>query len=277
LSTHAHPRHPRGVTIPDELVRRLAGAKSMTVLTGAGVSAESGVPTFRDAQTGLWAQYRPEELATPRAFRRNPRLVWEWYAWRRKLVANAKPNPAHLALAELERLLPRFQLITQNVDGLHQRAGSQRVIELHGNIMRTRCYDEGTVVYRWEDTGDIPPKCPNCGGRLRPDVVWFEEALPETEMELATRASTTCDVFCSVGTSTVVHPAASLPFEALDSGATVVEINLQPTPFTARAHFALAGAAGLVLPELLASVRSRFRISLSELPAGQKPSQCRRS
>jgi NAD-dependent deacetylase len=131
---------------PPDLIRQLAAAKRVTVLTGAGVSAESGVPTFRDAQTGLWATFSPEDLATPRAFRRNPRLVWEWYAWRRQLVADAKPNPAHLALAEMETLFPHFQLITQNVDGLHQRAGSRKVIELHGNITRTKCFDEGTVV-----------------------------------------------------------------------------------------------------------------------------------
>jgi len=241
------------MTIPAELIRRIAAAKRVTVLTGAGVSAESGVPTFRDAQTGLWAKYRPEDLATPSAFRRNPRLVWEWYDWRRKLVAVAKPNPAHVALAEMENLFPHFHLVTQNVDGLHQRAGSRNVIELHGNITRTKCFDEDTIISTWAHTGDIPPKCPNCGGLLRPDVVWFEEPMPEAEMELAVRASMTCDVFLSIGTSTVVYPAASLPFQALRSGATIVEINPQPTPFTDQAHFVLAGAAGAVLPELLAS------------------------
>jgi NAD-dependent deacetylase len=241
--------------IPSELIRRISAAKSITVLTGAGVSAESGVPTFRDAQTGLWAKYRAEDLATPSAFRRDPRLVWEWYDWRRELVANAQPNPAHHALAEMEKLFAQFHLITQNVDGLHQRAGSQNVIELHGNITRTKCFDEGTVVSTWADTGDVPPKCPNCGGLLRPDVVWFEEPMPELEIGLAMRASMTCEVFLSIGTSTVVYPAASLPFEALRSGATVVEINPQPTPFTDQAHFALAGAAGAALPALLASLK----------------------
>jgi NAD-dependent deacetylase len=244
------------MTIPAELIQKLVAAKSVTVLTGAGVSAESGVPTFRDAQTGLWAKYSPEELATPRAFRRNPRLVWEWYESRRKLVADAKPNPAHLALAAMEKFFPQFHLITQNVDGLHQRAGSRNVIELHGNITRTKCFDEGTIVSIWKDTGDVPPKCPNCGGLLRPDVVWFEEPMPEAEMELAATASTTCDVFFSIGTSTVVYPAAALPSEALASGATVVEINPQPTPFTAQAHFAFAGAAGVVLPELVKALNA---------------------
>ena len=242
------------MTIPAELIQQLVKATHVAVLTGAGVSAESGVPTFRDAQTGLWAKYSPEELATPRAFRRNPRLVWEWYEWRRKLVANAKPNPAHLALAAMEKRFEQFHLITQNVDGLHQRAGSTAVIELHGNITRTKCFDEDTVVLNWPDTGDVPPKCPNCGGLLRPDVVWFEEAMPETEMNLATQASTNCDVFLSIGTSTVVYPAASLPFEALRSGAIVVEINPQSTSLTSHAHYVLQGKAGEMVPLLLAAL-----------------------
>lgn len=239
------------MSIPAELVDRLRAAKRVTILTGAGVSAESGVPTFRDAQTGLWAKYRAEDLATPNAFRRNPRLVWEWYEWRRKLVSDARPNQGHFALAEMEKLFPDFQLITQNVDGLHQRAGSQRVIELHGNITRTKCFDEGTIVQKWETTLDVPPRCPTCGGLLRPDVVWFEEPLPELELEKANRATANCECFLSIGTSTVVYPAASLPFEALRSGALVVEINPQPTPFTEHAHFVLDGKAGAVLPKLL--------------------------
>lgn len=224
------------------------------MLTGAGVSAESGVPTFRDAQAGLWAKFKPEDLATPTAFRRNPKLVWEWYAWRRERVAAVAPNPAHHALAAMQSHFARFTLITQNVDGLHQRAGSRDVIELHGNITRTKCFEEDTVVTEWPDTGDVPPKCPRCGGHLRPDVVWFEEMLPEQALADALAASRACDLFLSVGTSTVVYPAASLPFEALEAGATVVEINPQPTPLTARAHFVLQGAAGGVLPKLLASV-----------------------
>jgi NAD-dependent deacetylase len=239
------------MTIPGELLQRLAAAKSVTVLTGVGVSAESGVPTFRDALTGLWAKFSPEELATPRAFQSNPRLVWEWYEWRRKLVVGAKPNPAHVALVEMQNLFLRFHLITQNVDGLHQRAGSRNVIELHGNITRTKCSEEGTIVSSWKDTGEVPPKCPACGGLLRPDVVWFEEPMPEEEMQQAMTASTHCDFFFSVGTSTVVYPAAALPSEALRSGATVVEINPQPTPFTVQAQFALAGATGIVWPELV--------------------------
>src|SRR5438132_587386 len=221
------------MSVPTELIQRLGNVKKVTVLTGAGVSAESGVPTFRDAQTGLWARYSPEELATPRAFRRNPRLVWEWYEWRRKLVADAQPNPAHLALAEMENIFAQFQLITQNVDGLHQRAGSRNVIELHGNIARTKCFEEDASVESWQETGQVPPRCPRCGGRLRPDVVWFNEMLPEDAIVRSIDGSRNCDVFFSTGTSTLVHPAASLPFEALQHGATVVEINPDPTPLVA--------------------------------------------
>jgi len=239
------------VTIPPELIRRLAAAKSVAVLTGAGVSAESGVPTFRDAQTGFWANYSPDDLATPQAFRRNPRLVWEWYAWRRELVAAAKPNPAHTALAEMEKHFPEFQLITQNVDGLHQRAGSNRVIELHGNIMRTKCSDEDRGVAQWDATDAVPPRCPLCDGLLRPDVVWFGELLPAEALHQAGRASANCDVFFSVGTSGLVYPAAALPYEALRQGASVVEINPQPTQFSSQADFVITGAAGSVLPELL--------------------------
>lgn len=244
-----------------ELIQLFARAHSVAVLTGAGISAESGVPTFRDAQTGLWAKYRPEDLATPTAFRRNPKLVWEWYEWRRKLVAAAKPNAGHLALAKLEPLFPQFELITQNVDGLHQLAGSQNVIELHGNLAATKCFNEDTVVPDWIDTGDVPPKCPNCGGPLRPGVVWFEEALPERELRNAMKSAETCDVFLSVGTSTLVHPAASLPIIALEHGATLIEVNTDPTPITSRAHFVLTNRAAEILPEILnaAEVSKRRR------------------
>jgi NAD-dependent deacetylase len=151
----------------------------------------------------------------------------------------------------MQTRFPRFTLITQNVDGLHQRAGSRDVIELHGNITRTKCFEENTVVTKWRETGDVPPKCPRCGGMLRPDVVWFEESLPEQAIVDAVAASHSCDLFLSVGTSTVVYPAASLPFEAMRAGATVVEINPEPTPLTAKAHFVLGGPAGVILPGLV--------------------------
>src|SRR5260221_3233711 len=245
------------MTVPSKLVQRLKTAKRVVVLTGAGVSAESGVPTFRAAQTGLWSKFKPEEIATPRAFKRNPRLVWEWYEWRRKLVSGAKPNLAHEALAQMEKIFPEFYLITQNIDGLHQRAGSQKVIELHGNITRTKCFEEGIIVSAWPETSEVPPKCPNCGGLLRPDVVWFEEPMPEAETTQAFRLSASCELFFSIGTSAVVYPAASLPLEALQGGATVVEINPDHTPLTERADFVLAGAAGVILSEVLKSVHPR--------------------
>jgi NAD-dependent deacetylase len=233
------------------LVDALRTARHIAVLTGAGVSAESGVPTFRDAQTGLWARYRPDDLATPEAFRRNPRLVWEWYAWRRELVSKANPNPGHYALARLEDRVPRVTLITQNVDSLHQRAGSRGVIELHGNIQRTICSSEQRVVREWQETGHVPPLCPDCGAPLRPDVVWFGEMLPRSALALAVQAAQACDVFFSIGTSSLVEPAASLPLEALERGAVLVEINPQPTPLSAQARHVLRGPAGEVLPELL--------------------------
>lgn len=243
------------LTIPSALVESLHRARRIAVLTGAGISAESGVPTFRDAQTGLWAQYDPHELATPQAFARDPKRVWEWYAWRRELVGRAQPNPGHLALAQLEARLSaaggRFTLITQNVDGLHQRAGSRAVIELHGNLRRSRCSQEGVVVEAWPETGDVPPRCPRCGAPLRPDVVWFNEALPPQALSAAVEAARAAEVFFSIGTSSLVEPAASLPFEALRAGASVVEVNPQRTPLSAHAAFNLRGPAGAVLPEIL--------------------------
>lgn len=240
--------------VPGALISQLREAKRVVVLTGAGVSAESGVPTFRDAQTGLWSNFKPEELATPRAFRRNPKLVWEWYAWRRQLLTKVEPNGAHRALAAAQDRFERFTLATQNVDGLHQRAGSRDVVELHGNISRTKCFDEDLVVESWNDDGEIPPRCPRCGGLLRPDVVWFEEALPEHSLKLAQARTADCDLFLSIGTSGLVYPAAELPYRALENGATVVEINPTATPLADKAHFVLTGKAGEILPELLGTL-----------------------
>ncbi len=239
--------------LPPELVLALRRSQYVVVLTGAGVSAESGIPTFRDAQTGLWARYNPEELATPEAFRRNPRLVWDWYAWRRQLVSQAEPNPGHLALARLERLVPRFTLITQNVDGLHQRAGSTSVIELHGNLLRVRCLAEGTVYTTWPDVADPPPPCPACGAPLRPDVVWFGELLPPEALERAWRAARDCDLFFSIGTSGLVEPAASLPRVAYAAGATVAVINLDVANRVEERLFYLHARSGELLPALVSA------------------------
>jgi NAD-dependent deacetylase len=233
------------------LVRALRRARRVGVLTGAGISAESGIPTFRDAQTGLWARFRPEELATAEAFRRNPQLVWDWYAWRRGLVAGAAPNAAHRALARLQTLVPELALVTQNVDGLHQRAGSDAVVELHGNIHRSKCFVEDAIVAAWPETTERPPRCPRCGAHLRPDVVWFGETLPPQAIARAEAAARECDLFFSIGTSAAVFPAAQLPRTALQGGATVVEINKDSTPLTGAATFSLRGAAGEILPALL--------------------------
>ena len=236
---------------PVGLIESLRTARHVVVLTGAGVSAESGVPTFRDAQTGLWAQYRPEDLATPEAFQRDPKLVWEWYAWRRAIVEGVQPNPGHFALVELERHVSRLTLITQNVDGLHQRAGSRAVIELHGNLRRTKCSRENRVIDEWAATGEVPPRCPHCGGWLRPDVVWFGEALPSAALQIAIEASRACDLFFSIGTSALVEPAASLARLALTQDAAMVEINPAVTPLTSAAMYVLPGPSGQVLPELI--------------------------
>lgn len=240
------------VSFPPSLLERLRHADRVVVLTGAGISAESGIPTFRDAQTGLWARYALEELATPQAFQRQPQLVWEWYAWRRALCADKQPNPGHLALARLAQHIPQLQLITQNVDGLHQKAGSPQVMELHGNLNRFKCFEQQHPVTSWAETGPMPPRCPRCGGQVRPDVVWFGETLPQAALAQATAAAQRCDLFLSVGTSALVYPAAWLPQLAHQAGAWVVEINPNPTPLTAWADVTLAGPAGQVLPALLA-------------------------
>jgi NAD-dependent deacetylase len=240
-------------TFDSRLLQVLRDARSVAVLTGAGISAESGVPTFRDAQTGLWARFRPEDLATPEAFRRDPKLVWEWYAWRRETVTRVEPNAGHRALVRLAALVPRFTLVTQNVDGLHQRAGSRDVIELHGNILRNKCFAEDVVVERWADDGAVPPRCPRCGAPLRPDVVWFGESLPAAALAAAEQAAAESSVFLSIGTSALVYPAAQLPRSALEAGRTVVEINRDPTPLTPSATFSLRGRSGEILPALLAA------------------------
>jgi NAD-dependent deacetylase len=241
------------MTIPQSLVGAIAAARTVAVLTGAGISAESGVPTFRDAQTGLWAQFDPQKLATPDAFRRNPKLVWDWYAWRRKLVSRAEPNAGHRALAVLEGRVSDFVLITQNVDGLHWRAGSRNVVELHGNISRVKCSRENTIVEHWTEAGDEVPRCAGCGALLRPDVVWFEENLPADALRAAEEAARKCQIMLVVGTSAEVYPAAALPGYAKSAGATIVEINPNPTPLSDAADYVLRAPAAVVLPALVAA------------------------
>ena len=234
-------------------VAALRGARRVMVLTGAGISAESGIPTFRDALTGLWANFNAEDLATPEAFARQPAVVWDWYASRRESVRRAKPNAGHRALVDLARRVPHCTLVTQNLDGLHQRAGSAGVGELHGNILRSRCSRENVVVDE-PAPGPSPPPCPRCGAPLRPDVVWFGEVLPFEALAAAEEAAATCEVLLSVGTSNLVVPAASLPWMAAARGATVIVVN---TTAEGQRHgpgiHHVLGPAGMVLPALVAA------------------------
>ena len=231
-----------------EIIRH---AQRGVVLTGAGMSAESGVPTFRGNE-GLWAKFRPEDLATMDAFIANSKLVWEWYKWRRDLIRQVKPNPGHYALAELARWIPDFTLVTQNVDGLHRLAGSERVLEIHGNILKNKCVACDRAI---ELDVDIDPKqvpaCPHCGGKIRPDVVWFGEMLPEETIQEAFEAAERADIFLSVGTSALVHPAATLPVVAKRHGAILVEINPDETPLTGLADYYFPAKSGELLPDLV--------------------------
>lgn len=239
------------MTFPPELLAFLRKVERAAALTGAGVSQESGLRTFREAQTGLWKQYRPEDLATPEAFARAPKLVWDWYVMRREKVKTVAPNPGHYALTEMARRMPGFTLITQNVDGLHRRAGSAPVIELHGNLQQVRCAACGQFAEAWEDNGVDVPRCADCGGLLRPHVVWFGEPLPRVALAAAVEAARACDVFFSIGTSGLVQPAASLAIAARNRGALLVEVNAEPTPLTEKCDFSFRGKSGEVLPALV--------------------------
>jgi NAD-dependent deacetylase len=237
--------------ISRELLEKLKNARHVTVLTGAGVSAESGIKTFRDPD-GLWAKFNPQELASVDGFMSNPELVWEWYQHRRSIVNSSEPNPGHYAIAEMEKLFPEFTLITQNVDRLHQRAGSAKAFELHGNIIQNHCQNckepfEGETAL---DEGELP-RCPECGGLIRPSVVWFGEMLPYEALTGAEEAAIACDVFFTVGTSAEVYPAAFLPVQAGQSGAYVIEVNPQETGFSGHADYCLRAPSGEALPKLL--------------------------
>ncbi len=232
------------------LRERLIAAKRVTVLTGAGLSADSGVPTFRGSQ-GLWKSFRPEDLATPDAFRRDPKLVWEWYDGRRQMIAGTSPNPGHRALAEMERRLPGFRLITQNVDGLHGLAGSARLVEMHGNIWKTRCPGCSCVEEDRRVPIPIPPFCSSCGGLLRPHIVWFGESLDPADLETCVQWIRDAEVFLVVGTSGVVQPAASFARMAGEAGAFVAEVNPTDTAISEEAHMSLRGRAADVLPALV--------------------------
>jgi NAD-dependent deacetylase len=248
-----HPDSAQDPNLPPKLISLCRNARHIAILTGAGVSRESGVATFREKQTGLWERFRAEDLVSVEGFRCNPRLVWEWHAWMAAQTAAVEPNPAHRAIARMAGLAKRFTLITQNIDGLHQRAGSDAVAELHGNIHRIVCSRERLPVkeYSMEET---PPRCPKCRAFLRHDVVWFGEPLPEEALAAAWQAAEECDLFFSIGTSAVVQPAASLPRIALRCGTPVAELNPEETPLSADASFILRGRAGKILPALIEAV-----------------------
>jgi len=226
----------------------LSQADHIIAFTGSGISSESGIPTFR-GKDGLWKQFKAQDLATPGAFSSNPKLVWEWYDWRRNIIADKKPNPGHKILAEWNDLFSSLYVITQNIDGLHQKAGSENIIELHGNIWKLRCTKEGTVT---EDHScplkEIPPICKKCGALMRPHVVWFGESLDTELLSEAVKMCSKADLMLAIGTSSLVYPAASIPMTAAESGVKVIEINPESTPLTPRADTSIRGKAGDVLP-----------------------------
>lgn len=235
----------------------ISKAQKVVVLTGAGISAESGVATFRDALTGLWRNFDPAQLATPEAYLRDPALVWGWYEWRRQLLLKAQPNAGHLAVARLEQQAPSFTLLTQNVDDLHERAGSQQVAHLHGSIFHPYCFDCGRA-YVFTAAPNLtkeqkvePPHCRFCAGLIRPGVVWFGEEMPVAELNLAYAAVENCDVFLSIGTSGVVYPAAGLVELAAQQGAAVIHLNPESQPIRFAQELSLVGTAGELLPQLV--------------------------
>ncbi len=245
--------------IDPSLIRALRNARRVVVFTGAGASSESGIPTFRDALTGLWERFEAEDLATPGAFARDPALVWGWYEWRRMKALAAVPNAAHTAIARMATLVPDLAVVTQNVDDLHERAGSEGVIRLHGNILRPRCSACGR---RHELPAGLPkepeggrrldpPRCAHCAGPIRPDVVWFGEELPAAELRRAFAAAEACDVLLSIGTSSLVYPAAEVPRRAAGRGATVIQVNPSATGLDDLTRFNLRRSAAEVMPALL--------------------------
>lgn len=238
------------ISIPEQLLSRLGSADHIVFFTGAGMSAESGVPTFR-GEDGIWKKLKPEELANFNAFIRNPEIVWEWYKHRKKIMADIVPHKGYEVIARMERTFARVTVITQNIDNLHRRAGSTDVIELHGNIERNYCITCGEpYADRKILESPVVPRCDKCGGLVRPDVVWFGENLPEDEWDRAVRAAGSADVFFSIGTSAVVYPAASIPQYARRSGAYCVEINLEPTPLWSSMNSVIQAKAGEALTAL---------------------------
>lgn len=235
-----------------EAAKILSESKKVVVSSGAGISRESGIPTFRENQTGIWANFNPEELATVEGFVKNPSLVWDWYQERIKMIARVDPNPAHYAIAKMQNFFNDFTLITQNIDNLHQKAGSIKVCELHGNIFEYKCFKENIIIEHLPDTKESPPKCENCGSMIRPNVVWFGEALPEDRLSFAFKKASRCDCMIVIGTSGLVQPAASLPFVAKqNSGAFIIEVNPEESVITTITDVFIKGKAGEILPELV--------------------------
>lgn len=241
-------------TIAGRVARFLSEAERVTFLTGAGVSKESGIPTFRDAQTGMWANYNPQELATPEGFRNDPKLVWQWYDYRRKLLGDAEPNPGHRAIVELESLVPKVTVVTQNIDGLHQKAGSSDVVELHGSIKKFYCFDGGHDAHDVPFDLEEPPLC-KCGSMIRPGVVWFGEALPPHAMSRGLKECAESEVVFVAGTSALVQPAASLPYAAHRRGAKLIGVNPDETPITDIVDEFMQGPSGQVLPMVVAALK----------------------
>lgn len=245
----------------DELLKISLNSTRCVVLTGAGISAESGVPTFRGKE-GLWNKLKPEELATMDAFMANPKIVWEWYNWRRDLIDNVKPNDGHRALVELEKFFGSFTLITQNVDGLHEMAGSQNVLELHGNVYRNKCLDCNRPYFEENEIDpERIPTCKYCNGKIRPDIVWFGEMLDEEIIQEAFLQTEKADLFFSIGTSTVVHPAAALPVTAKQFGATLVEVNIDETPVSELSDFSFRSKSGEFLPNLCRELLKKSKVN----------------
>ncbi|HSG82578.1 MAG TPA: NAD-dependent deacylase [Gemmatimonadota bacterium] len=244
----------------DRAVEAIRRAHLLVVATGAGMSKESGVPTFRDALDGLWARYDPQQLATREGFQRDPACVWGWYNYRRGLIARLSPHDGHRAIARLEPLVPQVVVVTQNIDGFHRASGSTTVLELHGNIHRFKCFDQDHPADADVPLTDVdgpvePPTCPRCGSYLRPDVVWYGEMLPPGVFEQAERLARSCEVMLVVGTSGIVYPAAGLPIAARAAGATVIEVNVEPSELTPRVDIFLQGAAGKVIPQIVAEIK----------------------
>ena len=245
------------IQVDKSLIDTLSESESIVFFTGAGISSESGIPTFR-GKAGIWNKLRPEELANFNAFIRNPEMVWEWYNHRKKIIHESQPNPAHLTIAEMQNHFNDVTVVTQNIDNLHRRAGSNTIFELHGNIERNYCINCKKFYNEELDFSKGVPKC-ECGGLIRPDVVWFGEYLPEDQFLGGEKAAINSDIFFVVGTSAIVYPAAGLVYTARQSGSSIVEINIEETPFSSIADYSYFGKAGEVLPIILEEYKSRLK------------------